>query len=441
MKQPKQLAATWRKVTLILLVGSIVGLAAVLITATIYKNQLRTRINTIASALDTDRVQVLRDTSLTQDSAIYEPIKAKLAAIKQVNSDVRFVYLMARNAQGQVYFLADSEPADSEDYSPRGEVFPEASAELQTMFANGKDLIEGPSKDSYGEWLSALAPVVNDRTHGFVGVVGIDVPVSSYNALLGLVGGIPILLALLTAVIVYGTDQTRRRRQELLRFRAEMVSIASHELRTPLTGLRWSEESLLNTKLAKGQHETVREMYDSTLRLQESIEEVLQLASLESAKAQQLAVQDIDLKQIIDAIIDMQKLAAARNNITVQYASGWPHKLPIRGDYQRLKRVFNNLISNAIKYSKPDLAVTIGYQRSKTGGHIILVRDHGIGIPANEQGKVFGGFYRASNATASVVPGTGMGLYLSQTVVAQHHGKLWLESIEGKGTTVFVELP
>ena len=99
-----------------------------------------------------------------------------------------------------------------------------------------------------------------------------------------------------------------------------------------------------------------------------------------------------------------------------------------------MKRVLNNLISNAIKY------VQVGHERVD-GKHVITITDHGIGIPKSEQDKVFGGFYRASNAVAKESSGTGMGLYMSRNTIEQHGGKLWLKSDEGKGTTVYIQLP
>jgi two-component system sensor histidine kinase VicK len=105
-----------------------------------------------------------------------------------------------------------------------------------------------------------------------------------------------------------------------------------------------------------------------------------------------------------------------------------------------MRRTFDNIISNAVKYSQPNTKVTIDYEVVE-GNHVFTVHDRGIGIPKDEQHKVFGGSYRASNAVKLSAIGTGMGLYLSRNVVEQHHGKLWLSSKEGEGTTVYIQLP
>jgi len=433
---------TWRKIGLVIIAGVVVGFIAMTSTAEIYKNSLRTRANTISDALDTARVDKLRNTPLNQDSGDYTYLRNKLAAIKASNSDVRFVYLMGRNDNGEVYFIADSEPPGSESYSPRGEPFPEASSALKSMFDTHTDLVEGPLKDSYGNWLSALAPMVNDENYKFVGVVGIDVPASFYSFLLTVAGGVPIVLALLTSLIIYIVDRGRRRRQEALQFRAEMVSIASHELRTPLTGLRWSEENLLQQKLASKNHQAVQDMYDSTIRLQNSIEDILQLASMTTVKAHQLNLEECNIRTMLEDVFAMQKLAAERKELKLQFAANLPEKIIVMADQRRLKRVLNNLVSNAIKYSKQSSSVKVGYQTNESANaHVISIQDHGIGIPSAEQSKVFEGFYRASNTAQSQVNGNGMGLYLSKQMIEQHGGMVWLESVEGRGTTLFVQLP
>lgn len=437
-----QPSRTGLKLGLLIAVGVCIGLLAMAAASMVYKNSLLTRVASIAESLDTPRVtnlKSLEDNPSIQADGKY--LREKLARIKAVNTDSRFVYLMARNAKGEIYFLADSEPQYSSDYSARGEIYPEASDELRSLLDKGEPFVEGPVKDSYGTWLSALAPVIDDNTYRMTAIVGMDVPATTYALLLGVTGGVPVLLSLLAATILYARHQSRRRIQENVQFRAEMLSIASHELRTPLTGLRWSQESVMSHKLPPAAEKRAMEiMYDSTLRLQESIEDILQLANMEAGKYR-LYKKDTDLRDMLRDIVAMQQLAADRMNIKVEFAQSWPEKLVLHVDKQRLKRVFHNLLSNSIKYSQPDTTIVIGYKRSDNGSHIISFQDHGIGIPANEQAHVWDGFYRASNTTAHDINGTGMGLYLARHIIEQHGGKAWLESVEGQGTTVFAEIP
>jgi signal transduction histidine kinase len=430
-------------IVVIVVCGFIAGTVSMAATATVYKNSLRTRIHTIAEALDSQRITELDQAgpnAATQEGAIN--LQSKLASINAANADSRFVYIVSRdNVSGTVSFLADSGSAGSNGHTLRGQILPEASSKLKSIFDNGRTIIEGPTLSGSGNWLSALSPIIDERTYRITAVVGMDVPATTYGLLLGLAGGIPLLLSLFAAAIVYVRRQIRRRHHEHIQFRAEMLSIASHELRTPLTGLLWSEQNLLSRKLnAKARREVVEGMYDSTRQLQESIEDVLQLASIGSGKSQRLFIKEVDLHDVIDDVIATQQLAADHQKVTFTLSAAWPKHLMVSCDVPRIKRVFNNLVSNAIKYSMPQTVVTIGYSRSKAGRHVISIQDHGIGIPDDEQVQVWRGFYRAKNAAEHDIDGTGMGLYLARRIVEQHGGRMRLESKVGKGTTVFVEL-
>jgi len=99
-----------------------------------------------------------------------------------------------------------------------------------------------------------------------------------------------------------------------------------------------------------------------------------------------------------------------------------------------------NIVSNAIKYSPENSPITFLYD-SKEDMHVIGVRDHGIGIPEEEQTKVLEGYYRATNATKVQAHGTGLGLWVTRLIVEKHGGVLRLDSKVGKGTTIYASFP
>lgn len=426
------------KVVLTLLSGLVIAAVATMITQQVYVDSTKQRVETMAALLNAERVQSIIDQG-SQSKADEAFLKEKLAAARKVNSSARFVYLMAKNDQKGVYFLVDSEPVGSEGYSPYGQEYTEASDALKATFTNGQTLIEGPSSDRWGTWLSVLAPVYDDGGRE-IAVLGMDIPASTYISLLVATAIGPILLAILILVVFYGVDANRRHKKAALKMRSELVSIASHELRTPLTGIRWGEEILMNEVTAEKGVQIVRSMYDSTLRLQESIEDILQLANLQSGRADELNKAVTDITEQLNGIMITQKLPAAQRGITMKFTDDFPEHLMINVDSQRMKRVFNNIMSNAIKYTRDNTTITIGYD-IKDGKHLISIADQGIGIPEAEQAKVFEGFYRASNVISHEINGTGMGLYMSRSAVEQHGGRLWLDSRENEGTTVYIELP
>ena len=112
----------------------------------------------------------------------------------------------------------------------------------------------------------------------------------------------------------------------------------------------------------------------------------------------------------------------------------------IIGDPDKLNRMFTNLISNAIKYSKIGGQVIVG-KTDKTKSIIFYIKDSGIGIPAKDREKIFQGYFRSANAHQATEVGTGLGLHYVRQIVEAHKGKIWYESEEGKGTTFYVELP
>lgn len=438
LKQDDLLVSTNVKILLSLLVGLVLALLSVFIVWQQFTGSLTGRAETIATTLVPAQVSSLiaSDEKAAESEAT---IRSQLQRVRSVNSDVRFVYVMALNNNNEVYVLADSEPTSSTEYSPRGEIYGEASLGLKASFTDNKTFIESPISDASGSWVSVLSPIY-DTSGRQIAMLGMDIPSTSYITFMSLAAVIPMLGSLLIGAVFVATDMIHRRRQESTRLRNELVSIAGHELRTPLTGIRWGEESLLKVKLTQKSKETVQTMLDSTLRLQESIEDILQLANLQSGRSNKLVITSTDMVTLVGGVFAMQKLPALQKDITLEFARDWPKQLIINCDERRMKRVFHNLISNAIKYTTQGMAVVVSYERVD-GKHVISIKDHGIGIPAAEQAKVFGGFYRASNAIKQGVSGTGMGLFMSRNTIEQHGGKLWLSSTEGKGTTVFIQLP
>ncbi|HEX9132788.1 MAG TPA: ATP-binding protein, partial [Ktedonobacteraceae bacterium] len=128
-----------------------------------------------------------------------------------------------------------------------------------------------------------------------------------------------------------------------------------------------------------------------------------------------------------------------RHRISVDAA---PEYIVAPVDHRRIEQVVSNLINNAIKYSPDggDIEITL-CEDEKTHAALLSVRDHGIGIPAHQQGRIFSRFMRADNAHAHNIGGTGLGLYLCRELVERHEGRIWFESVEGQGSTFYVSLP
>lgn len=435
----KQILPLWVKLAICFIVGVALSIAAILLVRQAYLATLSSRVETMAALISPERVESL-GTNAADSQNDYDTLKERLKNVKTANPDGRFVYIMARHSDKSVYFLVDSEDPGTDGYSPRGEAYPEASAALVAMFDNKQTLIEGPVSDRWGSWLSILTPILTSDGK-VVGVVGLDIPSSTYITLLATSVAAPFTLALLVAVIIWLAARSRRKRVDTFRMRSQIVSIASHELQTPLSGILWGQETLLASQLPEHEARIMTTMHESTLTLQESIEDMMQLTGLQdNATTPKLNRVTTNLIELINTAVTSQQLPAQQKNVVLQYGPNWPALVMANVDVQQMKRVFTSLISNAVKYSLANTTVVVDYELTEAG-HVFMIQDHGIGIPKDEQSQVFEGFYRASNAVKQSAIGTGMGLYASRNAVEQHGGKMWLKSDEGKGTTIYLQLP
>lgn len=402
------------------------------------RGELGATSQTIASALDAEEISRLSGTADDEYIQAYQNLKQKLAKLKEVTDTDRSIFLMGQRQNGDVFFFVDSEQAGSRDYSPPGQGYPEATATLKQMFADGEARVEGPVEDSYGTFISGLAPVTQPGGTEVIAVVGIDVAASVYNQSMLLAALIPASAGLALIFLIVLFEWIRRRNQQLLTIRSELVSVASHELRTPITGIRWAAESLEQLNTDKRAAALIKAIHHSALNLQASTDDILELTH--AMKAQKLVRQQTNLTELIQEVLDTQQLAAKQKNVTIFHDLSWPKSLVVDCDAGKMKRALHNVVSNAIKYTRPDTVVTLSYE-STPKMHVIHITDQGIGIPQSEQDKVFAGFYRASNAVANKIDGTGLGLYLVRMVVKQHGGEVSFASQQDKGTTFTIALP
>ena len=401
-------------------------------------NQLGQRSQSIASALSASEVTTLSGTENDSATEAYKSLKAKLAAVKIANPDTRSVYIMGRHPDGQLFFYVDSETPDSSQYSPAGTLYLEGTPQDSAIFDNGETFVEGPTKDEYGTFISGLSPIYKPGTRDVVGVVGLDIDAYSFLTEIAFIGAMPLLIGSILSLILVVYERIRRHNAELLALRSELVSVASHELRNPITGIRWAAESMQKITSDEKVLSIASAILRSAQHLQASTDDILELSHATNGRA--LDLKPTDLNLLIREIIETQALSAEKNNITIAFDEYWPAKLMATVDPDQMRRALHNVISNAIKYTRPNTSITISYQQDQHS-HKILVTDQGIGIPAGEQSKVWRGFYRASNAVRSEVPGTGLGLYLVKTVIERHNGSVSFVSQENKGTTFTIILP
>lgn len=229
----------------------------------------------------------------------------------------------------------------------------------------------------------------------------------------------------------------------LERSKSELVAVASHQLRTPLTAIRGNIEMLIDENfggLNKEQHELLEDIEVSSIRLISMVNDMLDITKIEKGSLD-LNFESFDLEEIIVSIIGDLKDYAEKHNVTVEYEAPSVDS-HVFADRMRTRQIFQNLIDNAIKYSRPpEGKLHISYQAIDDGHLQVTLADNGIGIPASEQSKMFKRFYRASNTSSLASSGSGLGLYIVKSVIEIMNGLIRFESKENEGTTFFVVLP
>lgn len=233
---------------------------------------------------------------------------------------------------------------------------------------------------------------------------------------------------------------TTRRAQELARQQMEFVAAVSHELRTPLAVIRSAADNLADGVVHDDPQ--VRKYGDLVRgegrRLTEMVEQILELSGIHSGQ-RSFALRAVPVISLMHEVMRASSTLSEAAQIDVEFDI--PESLPpVLGDEQALRRVFQNLIGNAIKYGAS--GGWIGVKATSSGREVtISVSDKGIGIPATEQQKIFEPFYRAPDVVAARIHGAGLGLNLVRRIVEAHGGRVGVRSVEGSGSEFSVHLP
>jgi PAS domain S-box-containing protein len=227
------------------------------------------------------------------------------------------------------------------------------------------------------------------------------------------------------------------RLREADRLKDGFVALVSHEVRTPLTSILGYLELLSEQELSAEQRTYTAIIDRNSSRLLRLINDLLFIAEIEDG---QLTVEhdEVDLGVIIAEALTAAAPAAGTG--AVELVGDASVSLPIMGDGGRLAQLFDNLISNAVKFTPAGgkVVVTAGYDDGRVW---VEVQDDGIGIAQGDQELLFNKFFRASAVTKASIQGTGLGLAISKAIVQAHAGSIHVESVEGEGTTFRVELP
>lgn len=247
--------------------------------------------------------------------------------------------------------------------------------------------------------------------------------------------GISLFIFIISHSITDGFDKLAQANK----MKTEFVSIASHQLRTPLSAMRWSLNLLKDERCKPTDIATFIDLLkENTERMIKLVNDLLDVSRIEMGRTTFLPRQT-NLFVLAQKIINNSALFAKANNITLRLEAS--ETLPnVYTDSDKISLVIQNLIDNAIKYTKGKGEV-ITTMEEKGKFIKVAIQDTGVGIPASQQKHIFQKFFRSDNIMKHQTVGTGLGLFIAKSVVEQSKGKIWFESKEGKGTTFYFTLP
>jgi len=225
--------------------------------------------------------------------------------------------------------------------------------------------------------------------------------------------------------------------KEIERQKDDFLNLASHELKTPLTSLKMfvdlQKREIESKNFKKLDYYNIR-ISDQVDRLEDLTSDLLDVSRIQTGKLR-INIETLDIAKLVKDTLDGIEDINNTHELEVIGESQL-----VQADGHRIYQVLVNLINNAIKYSPDKNKVLIKFYKSKNMV-VVSVQDFGIGISPEEQDRIFDRLYQVSDLEEKTFPGLGLGLYISKEIINLHHGKIWVKSTKGKGSTFYFSLP
>jgi signal transduction histidine kinase len=235
--------------------------------------------------------------------------------------------------------------------------------------------------------------------------------------------------------------QARENLEELNKAKDGLILTTQHQMRTPLSGTKWTLKMLIDGEfgpLSPEQKSYLIKAFESNDRMIEVVNDMLSAIRLSSAKAGEVVpINLVDLYNKVMFDLDSQ---VKRKGVVMKMVKSEQPLPVILSEEEKIRLVLQNIIENAIRYSNDGGVVKVSFE-PKDDSVLVTVTDHGIGIPQELQKYVFERFFRATNAIKAETDGTGLGLFVTRSILEKINGKIWFESKEGKGTSFYFTIP
>lgn len=241
-----------------------------------------------------------------------------------------------------------------------------------------------------------------------------------------------------TIIILH--DVTREKTIE--KMKTEFVSLAAHQLRTPISAIKWTLRMLLDGDLGAitdEQRDFIEKTYRSNERMTNLINDLLNVTRIEEGRYLHRPTLS-DIEPIVQSVINSYGDEIKRKNLKLIFKKP-EEKLPeVKVDIEKIKLVIENLLDNAIRYTPIGGEITVSLKLREKEIEF-SVKDTGVGIPKDQQERVFTKFFRGINITRLETEGSGLGLFITKNIIKAHGGRIWFKSEEGRGATFFFTLP
>ena len=230
--------------------------------------------------------------------------------------------------------------------------------------------------------------------------------------------------------------------QQFDEVKSNFISVVAHQLRTPLSGIKWTLNMILNGEMGElnnDQKTFLMKSYESNNRMITLVNDMLDTDRIQSGKAH-FGFRHVNIVDLLDNVLFEISPEAAKKKISIEFKKRLENLPQAYIDPESMRAVFQNLLDNSIKYTMENGKIELDVEK-KDNFLLISISDDGIGIPEAEQKKIFDRFFRAGNAVKLQTDGSGLGLYIAKEIVEKNGGKIWFQSLEGKGSTFCFTVP
>ncbi len=223
----------------------------------------------------------------------------------------------------------------------------------------------------------------------------------------------------------------------------DSIFLVAHQLKAPLAKIKWTLRMLIEEDLGainEEQKEFLENAYQASERIINLVNDLLDISRISKGN-EYLDLKKVDLLDLVKKEVDFYKKEGEKKNISFIFKKPLnKEKFIVKIDFEKIRIVIDNLIRNAIKYTPKGGKIVISLKKRKKEIEF-SIKDNGIGIPQDQQDKIFRKFFRADNGKKIDTTGSGLGLYIAKSIIEAHNGRIWFESEENKGTTFYFTLP